>query len=245
MTWPLKLFCRPKGTWPDGTSGSNQYKRTEVLEYPCGAGYPEVCNELKGTVMKFVILRYTAFAFLSATAVVFSTPQSADAREWNMCDWEEIPRHILKRIAQRPDFEDIIERMTFHCPDTVVAFISATPAIVSQDAPALGLRAVATDVDVEDGWSLASTAGATDAETGGASTSAGDTATSGASSEGGTTGENAGSSDSGTSSDRDSSSGGETSSDSGGGRGSNANNGGGNGSEGASPGKGKGANIDE
>lgn len=184
-------------------------------------------------VENFLIVRTAVFAFMVSTAVVFSSPQSAEAREWNMCNLDEIPKYILTRIAQRADFGNIIGRMERHCPDAAAILISVAPAGVSQTVSELGLRAVATNIDSDDGLNLASSAGVTDTGPGGGSNSTGDTTANDSSTNGGTSGDSEGSSD------------GETSSDSGRGRGSNANNGGGNGGEGESPGKGKGANNDE
>ncbi len=194
---------------------------------------------------KYPIVKSKALAFFVASGVVFSVPQSADAREWNMCDWEEIPTYILKRIEKRPNFEDILDRMTYHCPDEAVSFTNWATASLSQNPPAYVPRTDATDVDNEDDLSLADNAGTTGADTSGSSTSTGGSTGGDSSTGGGGSSDGEGSSGSSSSSDGDGSSSGDSSSDSGGERGSNANNGGGNGSEGESPGKGNGANNDE
>lgn len=196
-------------------------------------------------LVKFRTLKSTAFAFFTATGIVFLTPQSADAREWNMCDWEEIPRYIVKRIEKRANFEDILDRMIYHCPNEAAAFTNRATVSSPQARPVFSTRLDATGFDDEDRISLANSTGATETDAGGSSTSTGDSTGGNSSTSGGGSSDGQDSSDSGSSSDGDSSSGGDSSSDSGGQRGTNANNGGGNGSEGDSPGKGKGANDDE
>ena len=183
--------------------------------------------------VKFSGFRLMALPLVFSAAFASSLPQLAEAREWNLCEWEVIPRSVIQKIAKRPDFEDIYDRMVFHCPDSAVAFTKTVKFVSSPDASYATTTVFQTpDNDVAEGLRLASDTDNTDDSTSSQSTETGEAT------DAGSTSSQSGSSDSGTSSDS------ETSSDPDG-RGSTANNGGGNGSEGGSPGKGKGANNDE
>jgi hypothetical protein len=177
---------------------------------------------------------------LAATVISFSTVQTAEAKQWDMCSWDEIPQSVLNRIIRRPDYEDILRRMFVHCPDAANALTN--PLVVSFSGRTLEYEIKQNEFERASLDSTSST-GDSDGDTS-ASRDSGDSSggAGGGSSSGDTNGSDGGGSSSG-----DSNTSGDSSSSTGsdGGRGSNANNGGGNGSEGDSPGKGKGANNDE
>lgn len=84
-----------------------------------------------GMAMKHsYIFKATLTATVIATAA-FAVPKSAQAQEWNMCDWERIPTDVLNRITSRTDFDEILRRMFENCEDAALALTSRPTASVS------------------------------------------------------------------------------------------------------------------
>ena len=192
--------------------------------------------------MKLSLFPTIGTALFVVTSFLVVTPQQAGAKHWDMCSWEEIPLHVMKRIAKRPDYAEILNRMNDNCPDSLLAFTDTATSSVAEFLPK---RADSQQADASRELSQIS-----------------DTPSSGLKSSATSPGDSGGSSRSGSDSGNSSGDGGRDSSgessgdnpadshgpdgaDTSGGRGSNANNGGGNGSEGGSPGKGSRANDDE
>ena len=196
--------------------------------------------------MKHPIFKTTGVVLLATTVMSFSTVQTAEAKQWDMCSWDEIPRNVLNRIIRRPDYEDILRRMFIHCPEAANAL--ANPLVMSASDRTLKHQNKQNAVErVSFDSTSSAEVSASDASGRGDSIGRGDGADAGSSSGDSNGSGDTNGSDGGGSSSGDSNTSGDSSSSTGsdGGRGSNANNGGGNGSEGDSPGKGKGANNDE
>ena len=194
--------------------------------------------------MKLSIIPTTGIGLVAATSF-FLLPQNADAKQWDMCSWEEIPHHVIKRIAKRPDYPEIVSRMYDSCPEAALALTDPATSSITVYLPNRAdlqeeiMNETSQDLDLEtDTASLGSSSSDTSVnDSGGSST--GESDTGGSSSDGG--GDSSGNSGG----DGTSESGGSDGGDSSGSRGSDSNNGGGNGSEGGSPGKARGANDDE
>ena len=227
-------------------------------------------TSVKGSVMKVTLHSTASIVLLTAAAISLSTPQKAEAKEWNMCAWEEIPRNVMKKIVQRSDYADILRRMSENCPDAAFALTNPSTVSTSDFVPKRSDEQSNDDHGDFNGFSQGgvgsgnggnsasrgeSSGGSATSDNGNSSGSSGGSSGSGGSTGGGGSSDSSGSGGSGGSSGGGSSSDGESSSagdgsgntdgSDDGGRGSNANNGGGNGSEGGSPGKGHGANDDE
>lgn len=215
--------------------------------------------------MNITIHSTAGIVLITAVALSFSTPQKAEAKQWNMCAWEEIPRSVLKRIVQRSDYSDILERMSDSCPEAAFALLNPSTVSTSDFVPKRSnVRNDGDNGDVNGFSKGGDTGGVAPDSSGNSANRSGSEGSSGTSDNGNSSGSSrsagssgssggSGSSDSSGSSDGESSSAGDGSGNSGGsddgnggrGHGSSANNGGGNGSEGGSPGKGHGANNDE
>ncbi|MEE4187993.1 MAG: hypothetical protein V2I76_06035 [Roseobacter sp.] len=189
--------------------------------------------------MKHPIFKTTGVVLLAATVMSFSTVQTAEAKQWDMCSWDEIPQSVLNRIIRRPDYEDILRRMFVHCPDAALTLSDRLRA----NGPERGFERNDTQNQVERvSFDAANPTTAPGGDAAGGTSSRGATGSDGP--ESSSSGDSSASGGGSSSGDGNASGGGGNSSSSGG-QGSNANNGGGNGSEGSSPGKGKGANNDE
>jgi hypothetical protein len=87
--------------------------------------------------MKNLIL--TAAAVSATSAMLLSSPVSAQSmtagddhiRRWNMCDWHRIPENVLRRIAQRNDYDDILRRMFDSCPEAALSLTDQPTATIS------------------------------------------------------------------------------------------------------------------
>lgn len=184
--------------------------------------------------MKLSLFPTIGTALFVATSFLVVTPQQAGAKQWDMCSWEEIPLHVMKRIAKRPDYAEILNRMNDNCPDSLLAFTDTATSSVAEFLPK---RADSQEDDASQDLSQTTDSASSGPKS--SDTSTGDSG--GSSSSGSDSGDSSGDGGGDSSADSGGSDGGDTS----GGLGSNANNGGGNGSEGGSPGKGSGANNDE
>jgi uncharacterized membrane protein YgcG len=78
--------------------------------------------------MKFPIHSTASIVLLTAAAISFSTPQKVEAKQWNMCAWEEIPHNVVKRIARRSDYADILGHMFENCPESALMLTEAATA---------------------------------------------------------------------------------------------------------------------
>ncbi|MFK7746417.1 MAG: hypothetical protein AB8B47_15290 [Roseobacter sp.] len=85
-------------------------------------------------MIKFRHLSTTAMLFGAAT-VLFSVPTTAQAQQWNMCQWEEIPTNVLERVVRRSEYPDLLERMFDVCPDAALALTEAPTGSVADDGP--------------------------------------------------------------------------------------------------------------
>jgi len=210
--------------------------------------------------MKFNTLPITGIVLLTASAFSLATPTAAEAKQWDMCAWEEIPSTVVKRIVRRADYSEILQRMEDNCPDAAYALLNHSadkgsdfvtrrvntpeedsdetvtdPGRVGDADPDTVANTTSTNDTADNGGGASDGGGSSDGDS---SSDSGGSSDGGGAADGGATSDGGGSADSGAASDGDSTS-------NGGGRGSSANNGGGNGSEGGSPGKGRGANNDE
>lgn len=78
----------------------------------------------------------TSLAAVALGMAVFSfvAPTSAQAEQYNMCQWQDIPNGVLNRIQNRDDFPGILDQMFTFCPESALALTEAPTGSVS-DGP--------------------------------------------------------------------------------------------------------------
>jgi len=182
-------------------------------------------TSVKGSVMKVTIHCTAGIVLLTAAAISLSTPQKVEAKEWNMCAWEEIPRNVMKKIVQRSDYADILQRMSENCPDAAFALTNPSTISSSDFVPKRSNERSNGDQGDFNGFSQGGDAGGFGPGSGGNSASRGGT------SDGSGTSDNRNSSGSSGSGGSNGSSGGGGSSDSSGSGGSGGSSGGGGSSD--------------
>lgn len=178
--------------------------------------------------MKVSINSTACIVLLAAASFSVATPQKAEAKQWNMCNWEEIPRGVMKRIQKRGDYPDILKRMNDHCPDAALLLMNPSTGSSSDfvmksldglnqgeedEVAGLSTRDDADESDVAQGETSSGPSGASDGEQSSDSSSASDggATESGGSSSGGSASDGGGSSDGDGSGGGDSSDGGGSS----------------------------------
>ena len=83
--------------------------------------YPVKCNTILAAAT--VALCWSG----AAQANIFGWQQ---VQRWDMCNWDEIPEHVLRKISRRDDFEDILNRMFDQCPQAALSFADRPTATV-------------------------------------------------------------------------------------------------------------------
>ncbi|MEM6887076.1 MAG: hypothetical protein AAF636_02940 [Pseudomonadota bacterium] len=125
-------------------------------------------------------------SFAVAATMSFAAPQQAEAREWNMCNWEEIPAHVLNRITNRADFDDILRRMFDNCADAALGLTDRPTASLSNLTDE---RRSASDRDSDESGAGTDSADATTGDNDGESGATGGGTSGGAGGDGGTGGD--------------------------------------------------------
>lgn len=206
----------------------------------------------------FAVSSLVAAGFLSACA----TPsENVITRAWQVdyalgdmereCRFHAITDTVTNEISKRIDADQVFEELWQACPDLTLASLPDGGAETSPDIPT-GLATDGQDNAAEISGNDESSGSNAGSDGSSSNTSAGESSSGESAGNGSEGGNGAGSDGDDSGSDSAGNGGGEGGSDSGGGsksngngRGSSANNGGGNGSEGSSPGRGRGANLDE
>ena len=77
---------------------------------------------------------HLAAAALGLAVFSFAAPTTAQAEQYNMCQWTDIPTSVLERITNRADFPGILEQMFAACPESALALTDAPTGSVD-DGP--------------------------------------------------------------------------------------------------------------
>lgn len=82
--------------------------------------------------MKFTVSISTCIAASAFAALSVLAPTQASAKQYNMCSWEEIPGHVLNRIENRSDYQDILQRMFDNCPESALSLTDRPTASINE-----------------------------------------------------------------------------------------------------------------
>lgn len=99
--------------------------------------------------MKNALLSKTVV--LSAALLIGSlSSASADqTNRWNMCEWQNIPAHVVQRIVHRADYDDILRQMFNACPDSALSLTDRPTASITRNQNSVGDRSRSSD---SGGW---------------------------------------------------------------------------------------------
>lgn len=93
-----------------------------------------------------VVSKTKAVALVAATVIASMTAPAqagifgaSETREWNVCEWEQLPNSVVERITKRGDFDDILRRMFDACPDSALGLTDRPTASIS-DSGGFGNR---------------------------------------------------------------------------------------------------------
>jgi hypothetical protein len=91
------------------------------------------------TVKSAIVIASTLMAPIAIPSSALAGPfGTSETRQWNVCDWERIPEHVVTRITKRADYDEILRRMFNVCPDSALGLTDRPTASVtsySSDEP--------------------------------------------------------------------------------------------------------------